>query len=393
MAKLVTVAGTSSGCYVEARRSFGRVYSKSKFFIEGPFIDEINGIFETTKQMIQIKNLNAALNMMKLFGDMVKYMDISYTELTEADGASIAESLSENCANALIQLNLRNCHGSMMDKLNKSMKKVNATVFSTHQSKTINMGSMTLSKLYPNVKRLDVNIAQIDQWNMIGEKFPHLQSLAVVIPKPKYNGFPDIASLLNASRSINTLQLQYSSIKLLQIANEVLSDLKVLNINEFTDDFYDGLPIQFKNVSNVRITSSVDNAQNPENLAFNQLQSLSLNLNFDLNDKWVHFFENAHNHGLEVLELTTNALKTDQLKEIATHQPHLKSVKISCKNLVPANEIVSFLENSKHLTLLELHSAAIGASELSILEGQLQQYWHIEYIDLTEEQSHIRFIR
>lgn len=387
------MAGTSSICYVEARRSFGRVYSKSKFLVEGPFVDNANGVIETTKQIIQIKNLNAALNTMKLFGSMMKYVDVSYTDLTETEVASITESLSENCVDSLIELNLQNCYGLIMEQLKKSFKKVNATVFSTHPTKAFSIGTMTLSKLYPNLKRLDVNIAQIDQWPIVGEKFPHLQSLAIVIPKPNYDAMPNISGLLNASRSINTLQLKYSSLELLQKASEVLHDLKVLSVNEFTDNFYEGLPIQFNNVSNVRITSSVDNAQNPENLAFKQLRSLSLNLDFNLNGKWIDFFGNAQNHGLEMLELTTNAVKTDQLKEIATLQPHLKWVTITCKTPIPADEIVGFLENSKYLTLLELQSAAIGASELSILKGQLQHHWHIEYVKLDEEQSHIRFIR
>lgn len=395
---LITAASKSALCFIEARSSFKRVYSRSKFYIEGPFVDGTNAVTETNKQLIQIKNLNAALNTMKLFGDMVQYVDVSYSDLSEDEGSSIGEYIVENCATSLIELNLKNCYGTVLNKLQKPFPNINNTIFSTHQVKAFDVAAetLTLDKMYPSLKRLNVNVANVNHWKIVGDKFPHLRALTVVIPRPEYTNFPDIAKLLNESRSINSLALTYSSLDLLRRASQVLPQLKVLQLNEFADNFYEGEKIEFKNVSMVRITSTrkVESAQVPESLAFKHLQSLSLSLSASgLSDKWINFFEQPKSQSVESLELSLNGVLSNQLTAIARHQPHLNSVVIKSEKTVPSDEIVSFLENSEHLTWLVLQSGFIDVAELSILEGRLQPMWLIEYIDLNAESSRIRFIR
>lgn len=386
---LISKANLSATCYVEARQSFERRFSKSQLFIEGPFDDKP---IETTNQYNRIKNLDAALNVMRLFGDLIQYMDISFTNITSENATLISQYIVDNCVNSLIELNLRDCYGSVLSGMQKPFKRVNSTVFSTHPTESFQFGSMRFNKLYPHLFRLKVNIANLSDWSIVGNEFPHLKLLTVAIPKPKYGKQPDLPSLMNSSRSINTLKLQYSSLEILQYASKMLSDLQILYINEFADDFYEGLPIEFENVINVQIISSVDNAQNPENLAFKNLQSLSLSLSFNMSDLWIQFFKNPNDQTLEFLEISTIAVQSNQLKQIAIYQPNLKWASIKCKQNVPAIEIVNFLENSKHIKLLELQCGTIDASELSILDGILQQNWHIENIDHSEG-THIQLIR
>lgn len=352
---------------------------------------------EINKQLIQIKNLVAALNTMKLFGDMVQYVDVSYSDLNEDESSSIGEYIVDNCAASLIELNLKDCHGTVLNKLQKPFPNINTTIFSTHQSKSFEIAAetLTLDKMYPSLKRLNVNVANVNHWKIVGDKFPHLRALAVVIPRPEYTNFPDIAKLLNESRSINSLELTYGSLDLLKRASQVLPQLNVLQLTDFADNFYEGEKIEFKNVSNVQITSTkaVESAQVPESLTFKHLQSLSLSLASGLSDKWINFFEQPQSQSVESLELSLTGVLGNQLKDIAKHQPHLKQVVIKSGKKVPSDEIVSFLENSGHLTWLDLQSGFIDVAELSILEGRLQPQWLIEYIDLNAESSRLRFIR
>lgn len=378
---------------MEARNAFKRSYGTAKIFIEGPLVTGDDGITEINKQIIHIKNVEAAVNALQLFSDMIHFVELSFADLDETNATTITTAV-ENCANSLIELQLKNCFGSILDNFKDTFPNVNVTAFSTHSTNALTIGTNTLKldRLFPNAKHLSVSITDVDYWKVVGDSFPQLKVLSIVHPKPTYTAVLDIGNLLNNSRSINSLALSYSSLATLQTASEALSELNVLQLNEFADDFYTGTDINFKNVSNLRIATSTNNAQVPEKLSFNGVKSLTLSLGYNFTDKWHEFVRNTNKH-VEWLNQKTLGLNADELKTIALDSSHLKLATIASDLKMPTAEIISFLEHSPQLEWLDVECALIDTAERNVLEGWLEKTWLIEYLELTDQLNRMRFTR
>lgn len=394
MKTLISTASTSASCFLEARNAFNRTYGAAKFFIQGPLDTSGDGITETNKQIIYIKNVDSAVNVLKLFSDMVRFVELSFADLDETTSATLATAVVENCAKSLVELQLKNCFGSILDKLQNPFPNVNVTVFSTHSTNTLTIGTNTwkLNALFPNAKHLSVSITNTDYWKVVGDSFPQLKVLSVSNPKPAYSAGIDIGSLLNNSLSINSLTLSYSSMALLQTASQVLTQLNVLTLNEFADDFYTGTDINFQNVTNLRIATTTNNAQVPEKLSFNGVNSLTLSLGYNFTDDWLQFAKKT-SQNVEWLNLKTLGINEDELKTIAHDATQLKLATIASDLKMPTTEIVSFLEHSQKLEWLVVESALITAAERNGLEGWIEKNWVVEYLELTETTNRLRLTR
>lgn len=344
---------------------------------------------------MRIQNHESALTLLKLFGDLIKFLDISFALIDEDPGIEIGQYIAENSNASLTEFHLKDCYGKVLDKFQTTFRNVNITDFSTHKTKKFEIGSSTFKfdGIFPNLRRFSVDIANVDDWKIIGDKFTNLTSLAVVISKPAYMVLPDIESLLNNSKNINNLELSYSSLNLLKVASVGLPNLKILKLTEFADDFYAGDQIQFNNVSSLCIVSSVNNAQSPGKLAFSRLQSLSLKLGYNLTDQWIQFTKNPTNKRLEFLEIKSPAFKETQLRNIAKHQPNVKWASLVSERKVSIDEVISFLQESQHLVSLELQTSFLDINERNLLEGSLQHLWHFQYFDGTDVTTRFRLTR
>lgn len=387
---------TSAGCFIEGRNAFKRVYSSSKFYLEGPLLDkdDSGSIIDINKKIIHIKSVDLVENTLKLFGDMIHFIELIFTEIDATSAIAISSTVVESCTDSLIELQLIGCHGTILDSFQKSFPNVNVTAFSTHTSTELQIGAntWTLNRIFPNAKHLSVNIAKFDYWTVIGDSFPQLKVLSLAHPKPTYSSAVDFSKLLNNSRSITSLTLWYSSMALLSTASNVLPELHVLQLNEFADDFYTGTNIVFQNVSNLRILDTKNNVQVPEKLHFNGVKALTLNLDYNLTAEWRQFVRRT-SQPVEWLNLKTLAFSADELKTIAHESTQVKLATIASAQKMSIMEIVNFLEHSTQLEWLVVESALIDTADRNALEGWIENAWLIEYLDLTDQFNRIRFTR
>lgn len=396
MKTLLATATTTAACFVESRNAFKRTYATAKFYLEGPLVekDDSGSIIEASKQIVHIRNTDIVSSALQLFGDMIYFVELTFTDIDATNAATISATVMENCANTLIELQLKGCFGTILDSFQKPFPNVNVTAFTTHTSTPLQIGTntWTLSRLFPNAKQLSVTVANTDYWTVIGDSFPQLKVLSVAHPKPTYASAVDIGKLLNNSRSISSLAVSYSSMAMLETASNALPELNVLQLSEFADDFYTGTDITFQNVSNLRIVTSTNNAQVPEKLHFVGVKALTLSLGYNFTEQW-HQFVRSTSQSVEWLNLKTLAVDADELKTIAHDSSHVKLATISSDKKMPTTEIVNFLEHSPQLEWLVVESALIGTAQRNVLEGRLEQSWLIEYLELTEQFNRIRFTR
>lgn len=376
---LIILSTISEKCYSEARNAFNRTYSQANFIIEGPFGGSINYIRKT----VRIRNLYLTRSILRIFGDLIHFLEISFDNINELVGNEIIGLIQDSCTESLQQIHLKECYGNILNPLKKPLPNVYIATYSTSLSYDLKRNStglmFKLSELLPKLVRFHVKLANINDWEMIGDKFPHLRSLNVELPDPVSATQPNVESLFENSRNINSLIIRYSSLKLLKAASTFLNNLNILEISDFAISEYDGEKIRFNNVSHLNILSTCSDDQIPEKLLFNKVQTLTMRLGYEFTDKWIRFFRNLGSKTVEFIDIKSDTVTSKHLIAIADTQPNIKIVTISSRTEISADAIVSFIEKSPELFKLQIEMGLIDVNDRQMMEDKLQHRWDIMY--------------
>lgn len=372
---LIQISAISAKCYAEARNAFNRSYSQANFIIEGG-TDSILNIRKT----VRIKGMTPVRKVMRIFGDLIHFLDISFTNIFALDGKEIMEMVSDNCTESLSQLHLKECVGNVLSPLIKPFPNVGIATYWTSFGNALGSSglSMKLNELFPKLQHLQVKIRNVDDWQMVGDRFPYLRSLNVELPEA-VSAQPNIESLFENSPTILSLTIRFSSLKLLKAASIYLNDLSTLQLFDFTVEKYDGDRIQFTNVNSLDIFSSCSDDQIPDRLMFSKLRRLTMHLEFEFTDKWIRFFRNHRGKTVEYFDFYAEALTKKQLLLIAETQPHIRLANIECVKEISADAIIGFIERSSNLFQLQTQMSLIDVRERNMLDEQLHNEWDIKY--------------
>lgn len=322
---------------------------------------------------------------MRIFGDLIQFLDISFANITESDGIEIIGLINDNCTESLSQLHLKECFGNVLNPLNKIFRNVYIATYSTSSVNDLKIASnglsLKLSEIFPKLARLQVKIADINDWQMIGDEFPYLRSLVIDLPEPVCMDTkqPNVASLLKNSPNINSLVMRYSSLALLKVASTSLSNLKVLHLLDFSMCEYDGDKIYFKNVVSLDILSTCSDEQIPDKLVFNNVHRLTMRFDFRFTDRWIRFFRNLGSKTLEFLDIELDAMTTKQLLAIADTQPNIKIARIVSAMEISGDAIIGFVQRCSNLFELQIEMGLIDVNERNMLEERLHNEWDITY--------------
>lgn len=383
MPDLLQAAVNSSSCYTEARNAFILTYRKANFYIEGPLVGKnSSGIYEFAKQTVRISKFQAIEDTLRIFGDLVHFLDISFSQINETSKKSIIEFINDNCTESLTQLHLKNCDGLTLNEFEKPFYKVKRTSFlsSSNPSNVKSKILIKLDQVFPELRSLNLKIVNVDDWSLIGNEFPNLRNLYIDLPEPTDEIYPDLGSLFKKSQKINSLQINYISLGMLKEANNFLLDLRKLDILvDIFDDSYDGDQIHFSNVTHLHLYSAHNNPQVPAKIVFTQLHELYLNIKESFTDEWIKFFENQQKKTIYVCQLNFGDLNNKQLITIAEKQPNIQWATINPGNAtnLTVDAIVTFIEKSKKLSLLEFSRDSVNVAERAILQDKLSRYWTI----------------
>lgn len=374
---LILTAGKSSQCFFEARNAFNRTYGVTHFYIDGT----TGGILDYNKQSVRIQNFNATQSVLNLFGDLIQFINISFIDINQVNGNVIVTSIAAKCTTSLRELHLMDCHDMVLNGLTQSFPSVKQASFSTRPNGNfqIEPDALRMNEMFPNLTRLVVQVNNIMDMDFVGEKFPWLRSLTLVLPESEYFAFNSIERLFQNSPSINKLILHHSSLELLQIVSENLNNLKVLELIDFSNDFYAGQPIEFKHVNSLAISSTHSNSKIPETLVFYQLQTFSLRLSFRFTDQWLQIFSNQLNKSIEFVEIESYRFTLNQFSSIAKMLPNVRIASIRSEKKVPINVIIEFLRENQRILIFDLKTALINVAEREWIEENLQCDWDINY--------------
>lgn len=303
-------------------------------------------------------------------------------DINQVNGNAIATSISSKCVDSLRELHLMNCHGWVLNGMTKSFRRVKHTTFSTRPNGNFRIGHDTLrmNKMFPNVARLAIKANNIADLDFVGDKFEWLRSLTLVLPESDYYfGIDKIERLFQTTPSINKLTLHHSSLELLQIVSENLHNLNVLQLFDFSNDFYAGQPIEFKHVHSLAIKSTRSNSKIPETLVFRQLHTFSLSLTFGFTDQWTQIFCHQMEKSIEFIEIESHQFTSKQIVNLAKMLPNVKIASIHSEKKIPIAATIGFMQGNKQMRVLDLKTALINVAEREWMEEKLHLDWDISY--------------
>lgn len=369
---MLVVAANSSECYSVARNTFNFTYSKANFFINGPLSGEI---YEYKKQTVRIGSVEWAEKIFKIFGDLIQFIDISFKEINDTSIKEIIGFINDNCTESLKQLHLKNSSSIILNGFKKPFPKVEKATFlslSNVQSKI----DIKLDQMLPRLKRLELEIVNNSDWELIGDNFPNLRTLIIQLPEPSDSVYPDIGRLFEGSKNINSLRINYITLKVLKTASNYLTNLKVLVVSkDILNEPYDGDQIHFSSVSVLDLVLKDTNSQAPGKLTFTKLNKLFLSVD---GDGWIEFFKNQQKNPIFICQLNFDDLTNQQLVAIAGSQPNSKLTVINAGKAtnLSVNAIINFIEKSK-IFFLNFYGAPINVADRKTLEEKLSLSWTI----------------
>lgn len=357
-----------------------RKYEKTTFNIKGPFTtNDESGIDESKAFVVDMKHYETIRNILKTFGDLIRSLSITFNYIMdESKAREIVGDISNNCTQSLLQIEFNNCYGTVLQKLNNYYPNVYILSFSTDKYRDLKTnGSLNLSKVFFRVNQLQLQISNPIDWNVVGEKFRHLTSLTVDLPSN--SDPPDVGNLFANSPNINSLDISFSSLDILQAASVFLLNLRRLVLRGFSDYPYIGRRIHFENVTFLDLISMIcDSELIPKILVFHQIQHLKLNLP-DFTDNWSKFFTNQQGKTIEYFDIKADSFTNEQLTAIADSQPNIKWTKLVSRTQIPTNAIVNFIKKSSQLFRCQISCRLNDIAERDLLEEQLETDWNIEF--------------
>lgn len=353
---------------------FNLTYSKANFYIEGPFS---GGIYEYKKQTVILRSFEATEKTLKLFGDLVQFIQILFSNIDEMDIKEIIGFINNNCTESLTKFHLKNCDRIVLNEFKKPFPHVKKATFLS-VSKNKSQIDIKLNQIFPHVQSLELKIVDFDDWELIGDKFLDLKMLTVELPEPNDSYYPDIGGLFKESRNINSIVINYISLKMLSVASEFLLNLKTLSIvTDILDEPYDGDKIHFSNVTHLVLNYKDNKSKIPEKMVFTELHELDLRINSDFTDEWIEFFKNQQNKIIYKCQLSFRTMTSQQLIAIADSQPNIIMAYIRNTKDLSVDAIIKFLEKCKQLVFLNLKEVLINVAERKILQEKLSSNWGI----------------
>lgn len=150
-----------------------------------------------------------------------------------------------------------------------------------------------------------------------------------------------------------------------------------MTINRLSDDYsaYDGDVIQFDTVKALQI--HVDDQEIAEKIAFKKVQTISLDIETEFNDKWMDFVNRQLNEDLCKLHLYPKMITKDQLLNLA-QKLSMKSAKIECDIELVAEDVVNFLRNSNKKLEKFAITAKINETDRTELMKIISTEWDVQ---------------
>lgn len=260
----------------------------------------------------------------EVFGPVIRNFKLHCTEFTPSQLKQMFESINKHLAGSVVNMIFENCTEDAINLLEPTFDKVESIILTG--SRFEGNKKCKLHEVFPNMKRLELELVDGTDTVCLEENFPKLEHFEFygVFSNP-HGGINKILNLNNQLTSVSLWQPMY--LDFFRILSESLPNLKALELHTFNSNFFMNIfeKAEFKNVKTLRIFTDSETHRDPEKLPFvvDELEELQLS-RYDLNSRWVDII--IQHKKLKSLTIDRGALTARQWQRIATKLPELKKV-------------------------------------------------------------------
>lgn len=327
-----------------------------------------------SNQSIQIRNLNALVNLLEHFGEAIRTLTIRYDSRNSEYFKQISELVNERCTEALEHLELEYSFQNVLKHIKKPFESVKSLALNYFSNKD-GVYCLPIDSLFPRMQQLNITLLANLNNSYIVRHFPNLNSLKLTASYFEN----DPATLEYSAEKLIKLNPQIKNIDfylplphLLKVTSEYLRDLDTLTLAGFNIES----EVHFGNVTKFVME---DFSSDPENLSFEKLQELQMSCFAHRCHKWIQFMEKQTN--LQRLHIEKSDVDDELFKTITGYLPNLKEMSISFLKRTPIqpNTVIEFLDSHEMLSQFSLESSLDGDQDLwhRLQEEKLKNKWNI----------------
>lgn len=322
------------------------------------------------------------------FGDLIRNCIIDFEFIDVKQGGEIIHIINDKSFESLKGLLLHNCTGNVLDNLKNTFARVVGIEFSSHSNENLiyNAKNRRFFELFPKVNFLYLLHTKPSDWAFIDGHFQMITTIGLELPEnteQTVDVVPHFISFLKQNKQIHEIHVMHVSLRFLNDINEILPGLVTLKFESLALDYlnYNGDDTQFESVIELLIESSRED-EVPQNIVFNNLKFLDLNIVTIFSDKWITFIEKQINPNLETFSLYTNNLTKEQFLAMPEKLQKLQSIVIDCWSNFEPEDILNFLEKCNEFETVRF-IIRMDEQKLSDLQQSFRFRWDFQFRPLS----------
>lgn len=211
--KLLEKANRTETCLKFAIEEFKENYSLKIFAIHSPMLSSTRIVIEHTEDItVHIYDIQSTLNLLKLFGHLIKKLYVSYVDAREYK--EINDLIRKKAVKSLTQIHFASFEGNMWIDQKEPFNNVrNLSIGRTIEKR--GNETMSLEKLFPYTVQLNLNSIESLDPTFVEHEFPFLVELYIKVAPykgPYYLRASDFGRFLNENRQIRALDIDDAKI-------------------------------------------------------------------------------------------------------------------------------------------------------------------------------------
>lgn len=310
--------------------------------------------------LIFISNVElASINVLAYFGDLIKILQLNFNDYNDCNGKRennvikhrrLLHLANENCRKSVVLLTIGKnpCDVNMFDQLKGPFESAESVQIS-QPTVTVNKDNLRLNKMFPMVRKLELEFESINDPTFIDCELSSLDHLTVgggLITNKAYESL--FESLIKKNAHIKRITLRDPSYRTFQILHKYLNTLEEVQIQGKYQSDPQNEKLSFPNVRKLAINLYL-NCHQPAELTFGgqELQELFLYCNQAYIDD--EYFETLDRYP-QIKVLNANyQLKDGDLTKMIGKFPFLTKSHFTFSNDITSDTIIKFIEKCQKL--------------------------------------------
>lgn len=324
---------------------------------------------DENRNNIYLSYLEMILNVFKHFGHIIKHVWIANHNINSNKSAIISKCINKY-GNGLTHLTIRSVLGETLEHFKVPFEKLEDLSLQTDRF-PIDNNILPFNQMFPNLRRLKLELAADSSYRFIECHFKHLERLYASDIGRK--GKERIESLIRENPQIRSIELVYFPTNYVNVINELLPTVENLTLyslnisNEIT-------------MTHVKHFILYDIPESMAKLSFPQLETIAMIYTASEHNQWVDFFQRHRN--INKLHLRQreylNELKVP-LVELTQHLSNLTEVTVELSHHLNIEVINQFLENHKQLQKFTYVKTNFASEMQVALQERFENEWNMEY--------------